>query len=68
MKKTNKSTMEVKRLIAVALEMFKTLNKIYPCIMKYVLTPKTDARVRPRDTLVVSRKTFNYGKILFPKI
>ena len=51
----------VKRLGARALEIFMNLNNINQNYMKYIFSPKVDARLRPNDILVKSHKTVNYG-------
>ena len=53
LKKSNNSTMEVKRLRILAHEIFKAINNINPHYMRYLFTTK-NARVRPNDILVKS--------------
>ena len=66
------STMQIKRIKQLAIEIFKTVNNLNPDFMKYIFTSKENARVRPHDLLVRSHKTVTYGdksfKILRPKI
>ena len=61
LKKSNKSTMEVKRLSKPFLETFKTISNINPNYMKDIFTPKTDKSVRANGIFVKSHKTINYG-------
>ena len=66
------STMPIKRMKQLAIEIFKTVNNLNSDFMKNVFTSKENARVRPRDLLVRSHNTATYGdkslKILGPKI
>ena len=48
--------MEIERLRTFAFEIMKTIKNIKPNCMKYVFTPKTDAKARPNDILVKSHK------------
>ena len=45
--------METKRLQTLATEIFKTINNIF--------TPKTNAKIRPHDTIVIHHNTATYG-------
>ena len=66
------STMQIKRIKQLAIEIFKTVNNLNPDFMKNIFTSKQNARVRPHDLLTRSHKTVTYGgkslKILGPKI
>ena len=66
------STMQIKKIKQLAIEIIKTVNNLNPDFMKNICTSKHNARVRPHDLLVRSHKTVTYGdksfKILGPKI
>ena len=66
------STMQIKRIKQLAIEIFKTLNNLNPEFMKIIFTIKQNARVRPHNLLVRSHKAATYVdkslKILGPKI
>ena len=66
------STMQIKRIKQLAIEIFKTVNNLNPDFMKNIFTSKQNARVRPHDLLVRSHNTATYGdkslKMLGPKI
>ena len=63
---SNKPTTEIRRLRTLAVETFKTLNKINPPYMKNIFTPKENAKVR-RNDIIVKRINSNL-KSLGPKI
>ena len=48
------STMHMKRMKQLAIEIFKTVNNLNPNFMKYIFTNKQNARVRPHDLLTRS--------------
>ena len=66
------STMQVKRIKQLAIEIFKTVNNLNPDFMKNIFTSKQNAQVYPHDLLVRSHNTTTYGgkslKIVGPKI
>ena len=66
------STMQIKRIKQLAIEIFKTVNNLNPDFMKNIFTSKQNARVRPHDLLVRCQNTAKCGdkslKILGPKI
>ena len=66
------STMQVKRIKQLAIEIFKTVNNLNPDFMKNIFTGKQNAQVYPHDLLVRSHNTTTYGgkslKIVGPKI
>ena len=66
------STMEIKRIKQLDIEIFKTVNNLNPDFMKNIFTSKQNACVCPLDLLVRSHKTATYGNksltILGPKI
>ena len=66
------STMQIKRINQLAIEIFKTVNNLIPDFVKNIFTSKQNARVRPHDLLGRSHNTATYGhksfKILGPKI
>ena len=66
------STMQIKRIKQLAIEIFKTVNNLNPDFMKNIFSIKQNARVRPHDLLVRSHNTATYGdkslKTLRPKI
>ena len=72
LKSSGLSTMQIKRIKQLAIEIFKTVNNLNPDFMKNIFTSKQNARVRPHDLLVRSHNTATYGdksfKILGPKI
>ena len=53
--------METKRLRNLALEIFKTINDLNPSFMKSIFSAKLNARVRPNDILVKTRKSATFG-------
>ena len=53
--------MEIKRLRNLALEIFKTINDLNPSFMKSIFSAKLNARVRPNDILVKTRKSATFG-------
>ena len=59
-KKNRSTTMEIKRLGTLATENFKTITHIKPSYMKNIFTPKTNAKIRPHDT-IVRHNTAAYG-------
>ena len=66
------STMQIKKVNQLAIEIFKTINNLNPDFMKNIFTSKQNACVRPLDLLVRSHKTPTYSNksltILGPKI
>ena len=66
------TTMQIKRIKQLAIEIFKTVNNLNPDFMKNIFTRKQNGRIRPHDLLVRSHKTVTYGdeslKIFGPKI
>ena len=57
--------METKRLRNLALEISKAINDLNPSFMKSKLSAKLNARIRPNDILVKTRKPATFGdKIL----
>ena len=67
---SNKPTTEIRRLRTLAVETFKTLNKINPPYMKNIFTPKENAKVRRNDIIVkrINTSRFSNLKSLGPKI
>ena len=69
---SNKSTMKIRRLRALAAEIFKTVNEINPPYMKTTFTPKENAKVRQNDVIVKRINTGRFGTLslrsLGPKI
>ena len=53
--------MEIKRLRNLALQIFKTINDLNPSFMKSIFSAKLNARVRPNDILVKTRKSATFG-------
>ena len=49
--RSQKPSMEIKRLRNLALEIFKAINDLNPSFMKSILSVKLNARVRPNDIL-----------------
>ena len=60
-KKTENSTMEVKRLHPLALEIFRTLDNLNPKLMEKILYISPHNAHRRHDIFVQSRKTTKYG-------
>ena len=52
--------MEIKRIRNLALEIFKKINDLNPSSMKSIFPAKPNARVRPNDILVKTRKSANF--------
>ena len=72
LKSSRTSTMQIKRMKQLAIEIFKTVNNLNPDFMKNIFTSKQNAWVCPHDLLVRSDNVATYGdksfKILGPKI
>ena len=70
--KTSKSTMEVKRLRTLALEIFRTINDMNPEFMKDIFIKNQKSRSNPNNLKVHYHRTTKYGdrtlKTLGPKI
>ena len=60
-KKNGTTTMEIKRLRTLATEIFKTINNINPSYIENIFTPKTNAKMRPLDIIVIHHNTAIYG-------
>ena len=58
---SNKPTMEIRRLRTLAVEIFKTLNKINPPYMKNIFRPKKNSKVRQNDIIVKRINTSRFG-------
>ena len=69
---SNRSTMSIKRLRVLAIEIFKTLNSFNPSYMKDIFTPKSISRIHPNNIAVKCHQTAKYGdkslRCLGPKI
>ena len=52
LKSSRTSTMQIKRMKQLAIEIFKTVNNLNPDFMKYMFTSKQNAQIRPHDLLV----------------
>ena len=52
LKSSRTSTMEIKRMKQLAIEIFKTVNNLNPDFMKNMFTSKQNAQIRPHDLLV----------------
>ena len=59
--KSGKVTMEIKRLKALATEIFKTVKNLNPNYMKNIFTPKLHPKLRPNDILIKHHNTIKYG-------
>ena len=59
--RSQKPSMEIKRLKNLALEIFKTVNDLNPSFMKSIFSAKLNARVRPNDILANTRKSATFG-------
>ena len=66
------STMQIKRIKQLAIEIFKNVNNLNPNFMKNIFKSKQNARVRPHDLFVRGHNTATYGdkslKTLGPEI
>ena len=62
------STMQIKRIKQLAIEIFKTVNNLNPDFMKNIFTSKQNPRVRPHDFLVRSHKTETYSDKSFKNL
>ena len=58
---TGNSTLEIKRLPTLALEIFKTLSNLNPNFMKYIFNACPYKTQTKHDIFVHSRNTSNYG-------
>ena len=61
LKKSKKTSMEIKRLRNLATEIFKTVNNLNPSFMKNIFTSKENAKVRPNNIVVKSHNSATYG-------
>ena len=72
LKVSGTSTMQIKRIRQLAIEISKRVNNLNLDFRKNIFTSKQNARVHPHDLLVRSHKTATYGekslKILGTKI
>ena len=59
--KSHRSTMVVKRLRVLAIEIFKTLNSLNPSYMKDIFSPKNVSKIHPNNIAVKSHQTAKYG-------
>ena len=70
--KAGKTTMEIKRLRVLALEVFKTLNNLNPCYMKDIFHRTNNDSHRQNNLLVHHHNKTKYGdkslRILGPRI
>ena len=60
LKKSGKTTMEIKRLRCRALEIFKTVNNMNPYYMKEIFSQTTNLTHRPFDTNFNQNNTTKY--------
>ena len=60
LKKSGKTTMEIKRLRCLALEIFKTVNNMNPYYMKEIFSQTTNLTHRPFDTNFNQNNTTKY--------
>ena len=61
LEKGKTSTMNVKRMRYLAIEIHKTINNLNPSFMKDIFTPKISPKVRPNDIVVKRHNTTKYG-------
>ena len=61
LKLSQKPSIKIKRLRNLTLEIFKTINDLNPSFMKSIFSAKLNARVRPNDILVKTRKSATFG-------
>ena len=57
LEKSEKTSMEIKRLRNLATEIFNTINSFNPSFMKNIFTSKENARVRPNNIVVKSHNS-----------
>ena len=62
LRNSNKPTIEIQRLRTLAVEIFKTLNKMKPPYMKNIFTPKENSKVRQNDIIVKPLNTSKFGR------
>ena len=60
-RKTGKLKLEIKRLRALTIEIFKIVNNLTPNCMKDTFTPKLHAKLRPNDILIKDHNNITYG-------
>ena len=53
------STMEIKRIKQLDIEIFKTVNNLNPDFMKNIFTSKQNTRVRPHDYVRSHKSQYN---------
>ena len=58
---SNNTTMEMKRLRTLAVEIFKALNEINPPYVKNIFTPKENPKARHNDIMVKHINTSRFG-------
>ena len=61
LKKSGKCTMEVRRLRTMALEIFKTINKLNPTFMENLFTKRNNTNRRKNDLIIPSRNSVTFG-------
>ena len=61
LQKSNKETMNIKRMRSIAIEIFKTINNLNPPFMKEIFVEKVNPKVRPNDIVVKAHSTATYG-------
>ena len=59
--RSQKPSMETKRLRNLVLEIFRKMNNLNPSFIKSIFSAKLNARVRPNDILVKTHKSANFG-------
>ena len=60
LRKSEKLTMEIKRLRLLIIEIFKKYNDFNPNFMKDIFSAKLHLKVRPNDILVKHHNTITY--------
>ena len=60
LRKSEKLTMEIKRLRVLIIEIFKKYNDFNPNFMKDIFSAKLHLKVRPNDILVKHHNTITY--------
>jgi len=61
LQKSNKETMNIKRMRSIAIEIFKTINNLNAPFMKEIFVEKVNPKVRPNDIVVKAHSTATYG-------
>ena len=61
LEKGKTSTMNIKRMMILATEIFKTVSNLNPSFMKDIFTSKANPKVRPNNLIVKRHNTTKYS-------